>query len=422
MKYVEHATSKPSLFAKFTDDELLNLGLPIKWLADVKAADEDSILSIADHLPAEAAEALLDLATGAKPESKPILAADPFQHPDALRRFRVMGNLDELARALDYPWEKWTIFLHPAQRQLVERDFQGPARVSGTAGTGKTVVALHRAVYLAKSDANVRVVLTTFTNALASALQSNLGGRIEVHSLDAVAGRLYRAHFGPPKAVSEQEILRRIQAAEPASNKKLTPAFLFGEWRNIVDPGQLRTWESYRDASRLGRKTRLSESQRQQAWAIFEKLWTSLDADGLVTLSAIYTRLAERLQSTGTRPYTAAVVDESQDLAAAQLRFLATLTSDQKNGLFFAGDLGQRIFQAPFSWKSFGVDIRGRSTTLKVNYRTSHQIRSQADRLLGPEVSDIDGNVEERKANRDRPSDPPVVPVPSTPIPLFASS
>lgn len=147
----------------------------------------------------------------------------------------------------------------------------------------------------------------------------------------------------------------------------------------------------------LGRKTRLSESQRQQAWAIFEKLWTSLDADGLVTLSAIYTRLAERLQSTGTRPYTAAVVDESQDLAAAQLRFLATLTSDQKNGLFFAGDLGQRIFQAPFSWKSFGVDIRGRSTTLKVNYRTSHQIRSQADRLLGPEVSDINGNVEDAK-------------------------
>ena len=98
MKYVEQAASKPSLFAKFTDDELLNLGLPIEWLADVKAADEDSILSIADHLPAEAAEALLDLATGAKPKSKPIRAADPFQHPDALRRFRVMGNLDELAR------------------------------------------------------------------------------------------------------------------------------------------------------------------------------------------------------------------------------------------------------------------------------------------------------------------------------------
>jgi superfamily I DNA/RNA helicase len=407
--YVQQSAAKPSLFAKFTDEELLGLGLPTEWLADVKAADEDSILTIADHLPAEAAEALLDLATGAKPKPRPlpVAVADPFQHPDALRRFRSMGNIEELARALDYPWEKWTIFLHPAQRQLVERDFQGPARVSGTAGTGKTIVALHRAVHLAKSDPNGRILLTTFTGALAGALQSklrrlignepSLGERIEVHALDDVAGRLYRSHFGPPKAISEESVLDLIQAAGPAINKKLTPAFLLGEWRDIVDPWQLRSWESYRDASRLGRKTRLSESQRQEAWAIFERVWSALDSRGVVTLSGVYTKLAERLQVTGTRPYSAAVVDESQDLAVAQLRFLAVLTSDQKNGLFFAGDLGQRIFQVPFSWKSLGVDIRGRSTTLKVNYRTSHQIRTHADRLLSSEVSDVDGNVEERK-------------------------
>ena len=91
------------------------------------------------------------------------------------------------------------------------------------------------------------------------------------------------------------------------------------------------------------------------------------------------------------------VVDEAQDLSVAQLRFLAALGKYRGDALFFAGDLGQRIFQQPFSWKALGVDVRGRSTTLKVNYRTSHQIRMQADRLLGPELTDVDGNSEDRK-------------------------
>ena len=318
-----------------------------------------------------------------------------------------MGNLEELARALEYPWEKWTTFLHPAQRQLVDRNFQGPARVAGTAGTGKTIVALHRAVYLAKSNPEARVLLTTFTAALAGALQSKLrrlivntpglGERIEVHALDTVAGGLYRRNFGVPRAASDEAILEMIASAGPASNKKLTVPFLMSEWKSIVDPWQLRTWEAYRDASRLGRKTRLSENQRLEAWGILAKVWTALDAQGLVTLEGVYSRVAERLVASGTRPFSAVVVDESQDLRVSQLRFLSVLASDAKNGLFFAGDLGQRIFQTPFSWKALGVDVRGRSTTLKVNYRTSHQIRTQADRLLEAEVSDVDGNVEERK-------------------------
>ncbi len=109
------------------------------------AADEDSLLELVDHLPAEAGEALLNLAVGIKPQTpQPIaVSIDPFNHPDAQRRFRVMKDVEELQQALDYPWEKWTIFLHPAQRQLVEKDYSGPARVSGSAGTGKTIVALH---------------------------------------------------------------------------------------------------------------------------------------------------------------------------------------------------------------------------------------------------------------------------------------
>ena len=168
-RYVEVAQAsrpKPLLFADVSEDRLLGYGVPAEWLADVRNANEDTLLELADHLPSEAAEALLDLATGVNPQAaKPVVAgADPFAHPDAQRRFRAMANVEELERALDYPWDRWTVFLHPAQRALVERDYSGPARVAGSAGTGKTIVALHRAVFLARANPDARVLLTTFSD------------------------------------------------------------------------------------------------------------------------------------------------------------------------------------------------------------------------------------------------------------------
>jgi superfamily I DNA/RNA helicase len=168
-----------------------------------------------------------------------------------------------------------------------------------------------------------------------------------------------------------------------------------------VDAWQLDSWESYRDVRRLGRKTRLPEKQRAALWSIFEAMRAALRTEGLVTRAEVFIRLATELAGRKHPPFDFVVVDESQDLSPAQLRFLAAIgkadAADRPNALFFAGDLGQRIFQQPFSWKSLGVDIRGRSRTLHINYRTSHQIRSQADRLLAPEVADVDGNTEERR-------------------------
>ena len=173
---VERARPSPPLFAQLSDDELLGYGVPAEWLADVKQATDESLLGLVDHLPAEAAEALLELATGGTPQAAkaPPPSADPFAHPDAQRRFRVMHNVEELERALEYPWEKWTIFLHPAQEQLVRTEFNGPARVAGSAGTGKTIVALHRAAWLARRHPEARVLLTTFSDALAHALRTRL--------------------------------------------------------------------------------------------------------------------------------------------------------------------------------------------------------------------------------------------------------
>jgi len=441
-KYVEAVETEPSpkpfLFESYSEDELLGYGIPAEWLPDVRKATEDTILSLADHLPKEAAEALLDLATGVTPQVaqpelltlmvRPVLeigkatrpesvapslrpervSAASFEHPDAQRRFRLINNLEELEQALDSPWEKWTVFLHPAQRQLVEREYNGPARVSGSAGTGKTIVAIHRVVHLARNNPDSRLLLTTFSDPLSNALrtklhylignQPRLGERIEIHAMNAIGHRLYETNIGKPKFACLEKIRELLErAVQETSRSRFSIQFLMTEWEQVVDAWQLETWEAYRDVARLGRKTRLKEPQRAIVWSIFEKVRASLKAQDLITHSEMFTKLASFYTGNVSLPFDFLVVDEAQDVSIAQLRFLAALGGDRGNGLFLAGDLGQRIFQQPFSWKALGVDIRGRSTTLRINYRTSHQIRKQADRLLGPELADVDGNTEERK-------------------------
>jgi len=411
-KYVERdrpAGAKPLLFEGIGQNEVLSWGVPAEWVADVLQVTEDTVLDLADHLPHEAAEAVLEMAIGGRPKvaAPAVQCIDPFDHPDALRRFRMMNNVEELERALAYAWEKWTIFLHPEQRQLVESQFNGPARVSGSAGTGKTIVALHRAVFLARCYPESRILLTTFSEALANALkiqlarliqkEPRLAERVEVYALDAIAGRLYELHFGRPKVASSDAIQACIdEFSRKAEGHRFSRHFLMTEWDQIVDAWQLNTWEAYRDVARLGRKTRLPEKQRTLLWSIFAPVCASLKDRGMITPSEIFTRLADHFQTGIQKPFDCIVVDEAQDIGVAQLRFLAALAADSPNGLFFAGDLGQRIFQQPFSWKALGVEIRGRSRTLRINYRTSHQIRMQADRLLDPELSDVDGNVEKR--------------------------
>jgi mRNA-degrading endonuclease RelE of RelBE toxin-antitoxin system len=411
-KYVEveqPAPPKPRLFSGISGEALLGYGVPPEWLEDVRNATEDTLLELADHLPSEAAEALLDLATGVTPQpAKPVpVGADPFQHPDAQRRFRVMSNVEELERALDFPWEKWTVFLHPIQRSLVERDFNGPARVSGSAGTGKTIVALHRAVFLARTNPEARILLTTFSDTLANALRTKLrrlisneprlGERLEVHSMNAIGQRLYELNLNRPQMASREVIENLLKESAGASEgNKFSLRFLMIEWEQVVDAWQLDSWEAYRDVVRLGRKTRLQEKQRIALWSIFDRVRTSLQSRRLMTYPGLFNRLASKLAENAHPPFEFAVVDEAQDVSVAQLRFLAALGAKRSNGVFFAGDLGQRIFQQPFSWKALGVDVRGRSFTLRINYRTSHQIRSQADRLLGPELSDVDGITEKR--------------------------
>ena len=397
------------LFSSLSADELLAVGVPADWISDVQGATEDRFLGFADHLPAEAAEALLEfVGTGRLRPLAPSPTPDPFAHPDALRRFRVVEDQAELALALDAPWDQWAVFLHPAQRSVVDRSYNGPARTSGSAGTGKTVVALHRAARFTREIPDGRILLTTFSQPLARALSRKLAilfgpnaaalRRVTVEPYRIVADELYQLAFGHRAVVaSDEQVADAVtKAAEAVGARGFTPRFLLSEWRHVVDAWQLADVAAYARVPRLGRKNRMSAGQRERLWPLFEAVRASLKKRGLVTCPVLYGQVTAHYAGRSEKPFSHIVVDEAQDLGVAELRFLAAIAPARPDALFFAGDLGQRIFQQPFSWRELGVDVRGRSSTLTVNYRTSHQIRRAADRLLPTTVRDVDGNADER--------------------------
>lgn len=403
-RFVEEAVRRPPLVARETDDTLLSWGVPQDWLETVRQATEDTVLDIASHLPDEA-EAVLAAAVGEAPTVR--IAARPegagYAHPDAQRRFRVVGDQAELAAALDAPWDEWAVFLHPAQQEFVDRDFNGPARVIGSAGTGKTVVALNRAVRLAAEPPENRVLLTTFSAELARGLadkvrrltrgRPQIAARITVSTLGEVARALAGERFGRAKLASGEEIERLLTEAAAAEGSSIDPGFLNEEWRRIVDAWDVRNAETYLELPRLGRKVRMAASRRDELWRIFARVRAALKSAGTETEAGLMHRLAREMHDP---PFTHVVIDEAQDISVPELHLVAAMAGGRPNGLFFAGDIGQRIFRSPFPWKAAGVDIQGRSRGLKVNYRTSHQIRAKSDLLLPPRLLEADGGEDRR--------------------------
>jgi superfamily I DNA/RNA helicase len=397
-----------------THADLLDVGVPQDWLFPIQSATESGFYELAELLPAEAAEALLEYAvTGVLQRPEPVAfaaaPADPFEHPDARRRFLTIETADELQAALDAPWDKWSVFLHPSQRAVVERVYNGPARVAGSAGTGKTVLALHRAVRMIREDPAARVLLTTFSEPLANSLRGkvdvlagadlSIAPRITVASFDGLAVDLFQLAFGrKPRVATLDKIEAALaSAAAEAGLKGFSQRFLNAEWGGVVDAWRVADAAGYAAVPRLGRKNRLGARQRELLWPVFAAAEARLKSQGGLTRAAMIHSLADHYADKAAKPFTHIVVDEAQDLGVPELRLLCAIAPDGADRLFFAGDLGQRIFQQPFSWKMLGADVRGRSTTLKVNYRTSHQIRQAADRLLPAMIRDVDEREEDRR-------------------------
>lgn len=405
---VRQDDGEPALFARYEPDYLLALGVPRQWLDAVRAVGESGIDKLLGHLPAEAAERLLQLACGEPvPRPAPVSTQDPFEHPDAKRRFRVLDSQAELRRALDAPWEQWLVFLHPTQRAVVERRFKGPARVTGSAGTGKSVVAIHRAAHLLRANPSARVLLTTFTRTLAARLGQSadllLGAdtkerkRLTIAHLHKIARDLCAYSAGKPVSVLDRERLDGLietakTRAAPSADFSL--AFLKSEWNAIVDPWGIRSWPAYKGVSRAGRATPLGAKQRLAIWKIFEELQRLLGERRLMTWAGICYEAAHSLRE--ARPYDHVIADECQDFGPAELTLLRALVEPGQDDLFLCSDAGQRIYRAAVAWSAVGIDVRGRSTRLSINYRTTEQIRRFADRILPEAMDEGDGEKEKR--------------------------
>lgn len=409
---VRRAVAAPPLFAGESDPYLLSLGVPRVYLPAVRAVtDDDGLIALVDRLPEEAWEALTALANGERPAPARVAAPSesPFETEDARRRFWVATEEAVLRRALERPWDEWLVFLHPSQRDAVERNFNGPARVSGSAGTGKSVVAMHRAARLAEASGGGRVLLTTYSPALAARLARGMDallgadsparGRVAVSTLFDQAERLLRAAGRAFTPADPARIAGMLEAhrggVDPAAH---SPAFLLNEWRAVIDHQGVRDWTTYRDLRRMGRGAPLSPRRRQEIWPVFEATRAAMDAAGLMTEGDVCGAAHDLLCGAGGAPFRHLVVDEAQDLGPRELAFASVLAAQGPRAQFYVGDAGQQIQRYPFSWTSVGVHVRGRSRRLRVNYRTSEQIRRFADRLLPAAIEELGGDEESRAA------------------------
>jgi hypothetical protein len=400
------STPHESLFAAWDDATLLGLGLPLTWLPAVRGiASDDALLDVLGRLPEEAAEGLLALATG-EPLQPPLRTppeASVLQNPDSRRRFWLVDNDEVLQRILEAPLAIWACFLHPSQRRLAEGRFNGPAKVTGSAGRGKTIVALHRARHLARQGR--RVLLTSFVTTLCENLQQNLRllcsdaelRRITAATLHSRALALLNAAGEHPTPLTDAGLLSLIERARAATGCPFGSDFLLAEWTKIVRGQEIDTWVAYRAASRAGRGRPLGGAERRRVWDAFERIFASLSERATLDFAGICRRACELVTARPhLNPFDAVIVDEVQDLGPAELRLVAALGGNEPDGLMLCGDAGQRIYQQRFSLRNLGIAVRGRSHVLRVNYRTTEQIRRFAGHLFGPSGDDLDGGEERR--------------------------
>ncbi|WP_432828548.1 UvrD-helicase domain-containing protein [Dactylosporangium sp. CA-092794] len=401
--------STDGLFDRVSSADLRRLGIDPGLVPLLRRVNtEPQLDSLCTLLPEVQASVLSGLASGMPTEevwaelADQILAGrepadtDPRDLAAAARRtpdrIAFVSGPVELAAILAHPFDLWRTFLHPTQRDVAYREiYTGPALVTGSAGTGKTVTGLHRAVFLAgrlPADGS-KVLLTTFTRALADALGRQLfrlaedpavRSRIEVISIDKLAYEIVRR--GRKIGVAGDDILDSLWEAAAADRPtRFSGTFLRREWEQVVLAQRLSSVEAYRDAQRAGRGEGLGAAQRDQVWTAIQHVVDQLAKRGLYTHTQLADEAAEIARRTPA-PYRHVVVDEAQDLHPAQWRLLRALIPAGPNDMFLLADPYQRIYDNRVSLAQLGIHVRGRTRRLTVNYRTTHEILDYSVRVL----------------------------------------
>lgn len=411
-------TNAAALFASITDEALLKLGVPQEQLAYVRSLTSvEEFYKAEVSLPKDAYEYLAWLNEGVPLEEvlelaeaeRPKLPCDTdigtaLITPASMKSFVVIDGEEELRRIMAAPLEQWRVFLHPEQRKLVARNFKGPARVLGGAGTGKTVVAMHRAKMLAgKCKPQERILFTTFTANLAADIKENLKKictveelrKIEVVHLDAWVNKFLRESGFGARIAYDEEInpLWQEAIATAYTGSGFDAKFFEEEWNRVVIVQEALTLEKYVKAARNGRGTRLNRKTKLQIWEVFAAYQNLLKEKQLRDINTAMYECTKLLHNAGgTTRYAHIIVDEGQDFSDNAYRLLAALSgTEHDNDIFIVGDAHQRIYRNKPILSRAGINVRGRSSTLKINYRTTEEIRKYALALLnGIAFDDLD--------------------------------
>lgn len=410
----------PGAFDELKDKELMHLGVPEALLPLVRSVHSEHELDAIEHrLPVEAYEGLFLYMAGSRFDEiinereqsaeEHIDTGDfarALERAETLSRFVVVENEFELASMLNAPLEKWRVFLHPSQRRLVEGDRSGSVRVLGGAGTGKTVVAMHRARWLAETflQDNQKILFTTFTKNLAIDIEANLKSicppdvmaNVEVVNLDRWVSRFLQSRKYDYSILYNDDGEQYWQQALDLKSMDLDlpDAFYREEWQKVVQPQSIETLEQYKKASRIGRGTKLSRADRAMVWKVFEEYRNLLTLHKKKEVDDAYRDAASLLARESHQfPYAGVIVDEAQDMSTQAFRLIRQLVPEGPNDLFIVGDGHQRIYgRNKVILSQCGINIRGRSRKLRINYRTTEEIRRWAVNLLeGYPVDDLDG-------------------------------
>jgi mRNA-degrading endonuclease RelE of RelBE toxin-antitoxin system len=421
------AAALAPLYASLSDSQLLSIGTPEELITEVrKISSEQDLDAMQARLPVEAYEGLFLIAAGdtvsdvlmaretridQKVDTEDFAAA--LQTAESQARFVVVDDPDTMTAIMNAPLAQWRVFLHPTQRKLSDSDRNGPMRVLGGAGTGKTVLAMHRAKWLAEHrlEEGEKIFFTTFTRNLAQDIEENLKTlcspatmqRIEVQNLDAWVHGFLRKHQYEYTIIFD----RRSGPAADAWNLALAaadtslglpPGFYEEEFENVILAQGVTTRDEYRLAKRRGRGTVLTRGKRDAIWPVFEEYRAAITLRKLKEVDDAYRDAASLLKEKPS-PYASIIVDETQDFGPQALKLLRAMVQPGKNDLFFVGDGHQRIYnQHRASMSACGIDIRGRGRKLYLNYRTTEEIRRSAVALLeGCEVDDLDEGSDEVK-------------------------
>jgi superfamily I DNA/RNA helicase len=418
------------LFGEFSDTELMSLGVPKELISSVrKICSEEALDALQPRLPAEAYEGLFLVAAGdsvnlvlQSRETRVDQTIDTSDFAAALAtaesqsRFVVVDDDEAILAIMNAPLAQWRVFLHPTQNKLARGDRSGPVRVLGGAGTGKTVLAMHRAKWLAENRAlgGKKVLFTTFTRNLALDIEENLKtlcsadtmAKIEVKNLDAWVGGFMRTRKLEHRIVYDRKQDGALQAWQSALATKdatldLPDSFYSDELEQVVLAQGITTLDQYRTARRIGRGVILSRAKRDAVWPVFEEYRGQLALRKLKEVDDAYREISEMIatEQVSELGYASIVVDETQDFGPQALKLLRAMIAQGLNDLFFVGDGHQRIYSRNRAAMSrCGIDIRGRSRKLYLNYRTTDEIRRQAVALLeGCEIDDLDDGQDESK-------------------------